>query len=66
MEEKETKPITLKVEETTNKIVNVINDSHLPWYIIKTMLQNIFNEVDKMDREEINKYLSKQAKESEK
>lgn len=63
------KPFTLIVQEMEQEIVNVINKSNIPAYNIKLSLQNIYNEVDRIDKEEINKYnkyMEEQKKESDK
>lgn len=50
------KPFTLKVQETEQGIVGLINTSQLPAFVIKQILQDIYKEVSKVDEEEINKY----------
>ena len=59
------KPFTLKIQEVEKEIVEIINSSQLPAYVLKQVLQGIYNEIDKVDMEEIKKYQEKE-KESEK
>jgi hypothetical protein len=54
------KPFTIKVQETEQKIVEIINTSQLPAYVLKTMLINMINELDNIDAEEIKKYNEEQ------
>lgn len=56
------KPFTIQVQETEQKIVEIINTSQLPAYVLKTMLINMINELDNIDAEEIKKYNEEQAK----
>lgn len=50
------KPFTLIIKEMEEEIIKIINKSNLPAYNIKLSLQNIYNEVDRIDKEEISKY----------
>jgi len=50
------KPISIKMQETTLEIVNIINKSQLPPFCIKTIINNIFQEVDNAEKQEIQKY----------
>ncbi len=54
------KPFTIQVQETEQKIVEIINTSQLPAYVLKTMLINMINELDNIDAEEIKKYNEEQ------
>lgn len=54
------KPFTIQVQETEQKIVEIINTSQLPAYVLKTMLINMINELDNIDAEEIRKYNEEQ------
>lgn len=56
------KPFTIKVQETGKKIADVINESQLPLYVIKTILKGIYEEVDENDNKEIEKYNEEQEK----
>lgn len=50
------KPFTIQVQETEQKIVEVINSSQLPVYVIKKILERIYTEAEKIENEEINQY----------
>lgn len=54
--EKIKKPFTLRCKETEENIILSINNSELPVYVLKTILQSIFNQLDKIDTDEIQKY----------
>jgi len=60
------KPFTIKVQETEEKLVDILNKSELPAYVIKTLLQNLYAQVETIDNEEIKKYKEKKVKESDK
>ncbi len=50
------KPFTLKMEELQNEITQKINKANIPAYCIKAMLKELFEMVDRIDKEEINRY----------
>ena len=50
------KPFILKVKETEDKIVENINDSQLPTYVLKTILQNLYNQIEQIEQKEIQEY----------
>lgn len=56
------KPFTLKIQETEKKIVEIINSSQFPAFVLKQILQGIYNEIDKVDMEEIQKYQEENKK----
>ena len=62
------KPFSLIVQETQQGIVEIINKSQLPAYVLKKMLQEIYTEVERIESEEIKKYNEEQEtkKESDK
>ena len=66
MENKTEKPFTLKCKETEENIVQSINNSGLPAYVLKTILQSIYNQIDKIDNEEIQRYTFENKKDGEK
>lgn len=39
------KPLTLKIEDTKNALVQIINESNLHPYILDSIVGNIYNEV---------------------
>lgn len=60
------KPFTIQVQETEQKIVESLNNSQLPVYVLKNILINMINQLEKIDKEEIDKYKEEMEKESEK
>lgn len=61
------KPFTIKVQEIEQEIIKIINKSEFPAYVLKTMIQNIYSQIEAIDNEEINKYIeSLKEKESDK
>lgn len=62
------KPFTLKVQETSEQIVEVLNNSELPAFALKIVLENLHTQLDNLDKEEIAKYeeeIKKENKEKE-
>lgn len=60
------KPFTMQIQETEQKIVEIINNSQLPAYVLKNILQGIYAEIDRVDNEEIAKYNEEQEKSQKK
>ena len=60
------KPFTIIIQETEQKIVEIINNSQLPAYVLKNILQGIYAEIDRVDNEEIAKYNEEQEKSQKK
>ncbi len=60
------KPFTLQVQEIEQKLVEDINNSQLPAYVLKTILQNMYNQLEMIEQEEIAKYNEEQEKKSQK
>lgn len=56
------KPFTLIVQETEQKIVEIVNKSPLPLFVIKNILQGLCAETERVDNEEITKYKEEQEK----
>lgn len=50
------KPFTIKVQETEQEIIKVINNSNLPAYVLKTIFQNLYNQLEEIDNKEMQKY----------
>jgi hypothetical protein len=50
------KPFTLIVKETEEKIVETINNSNLPAYVLKKILQDLFQQLEIAEQNEIEKY----------
>ena len=57
------KPFSLKAEELKNEIINNINDAELPAYCVKIILENIYKEIDNIDKKEIKDYLNNEKNE---
>ena len=60
------KPFTMRIQEAEQKIVEIINNSQLPAYVLKNILQRIYEEVERVDNEEITKYNEEQEKSQKK
>ena len=60
------KPFTIQIQETEQNIVEIINNSQLPAYVLKNILQGIYAEIDRVDNEEIAKYNEEQEKSQKK
>ena len=60
------KPFTIQVQETEQKIVEDINNSQLPAYVLKTILQNIYKQLEELETQEIQKYKEETEKENKK
>lgn len=58
------KPIEIIIDETENKIAEILNKSGLPLFCIKMILNDFLNQVIKLQNQEIEKY-KKETKESE-
>lgn len=50
------KPIELIIDETENKIANILNKSGLPLFCIQLILNDFLNQVNKLQSQEIKKY----------
>lgn len=50
------KPFTLIVNETRDNIVKEIEKSNIPVYCLKQILNEIFVQLDSIEKDEINKY----------
>jgi len=50
------KPFTLVVKEVEEKIVETINNSNLPAYVLKKILQDLFQQLEIAEHNEIEKY----------
>lgn len=60
------KPFSLIVQETEQGIVEIINKSQLPAYVLKKILQEIYAEVERVESEEMKKYNEEQDKKTKK
>lgn len=60
------KPFSLKVQELEQKIIDDINSSQMPAYVLKTILKDIYMQIETSESEEIKEYYdSKKEKESD-
>ncbi len=50
------KPLTLIMNELKEEIIKKINEANLTAYCVKTMLKELYEEVDIIDKEEIQRY----------
>lgn len=50
------KPFTIRIKEFSEKLIEEINSSKLPVYVLKTEIEKIYAELNRIDEEEINKY----------
>ena len=50
------KPFTIRIKEFSEKLIEEINSSKLPVYVLKTEIEKIYAELNRVDEEEINKY----------
>lgn len=57
------KPITMIIDETKSTIVNTINNSKLPAFILETIIKDIYMEVNQLAIQQAN--LEKQKYEEE-
>lgn len=60
------KPLTLIIQEFEQKLVDNINESKLPHYVIMKVLENIHKQVQENDTEIIKQYFQEQEKEENK
>lgn len=52
-------PFTLRVQETEEKLVKILNESKIPAFVLKIILQNLFNQLSEIERNETETYLRK-------
>ena len=50
------KPFTIRIKEFSEKLIEEINSSKLPVYVLKTEIEKIYAELNRVDEKEINKY----------
>lgn len=58
------KPLAIRIQETENELVKIINNSGLHSYILKNILEKIFNQLNEIEINEIEEW--KKEKENEK
>lgn len=50
------KPFTIRIKEFSEKLIEEINSSKLPVYVLKNEIEKVYAELNRIDEEEINKY----------
>lgn len=50
------KPFTIRIKEFSEKLIEEINSSKLPVYVLKNEIEKIYAELNRIDEEEIKKY----------
>ena len=60
------KPFTIKVQETEQEFIKTIEKSSLPVYVLKTIFQNLYNQLEEIDNKEMEKYAESLKKEENK
>ena len=50
------KPFSLMIKETEEEIVKIINNSNVPVFCLKQILFNLYNQLDDLEKKEIEKY----------
>jgi len=50
------KPFSLKIQDFNDKLVELVNTSELPAYVLKIELEKIYQQIDRLEKEEIEKY----------
>lgn len=60
------KPFTLKVQETEQKIVEIVNNAEIPAFCMKVILNDVLNQINDFDKKEIENYYKELKKENEK
>lgn len=60
-------PFTLRVQETEEQLVKILNESKIPAFVLKIILQNLFNQLSEIEKNETEAYLrKKEDKDNEK
>ena len=64
------KPFSLMIKETEEEIIKTINNSNIPIFCLKQVLSNLYNQLDDLEKKEIEEYQKsledkKENKESE-
>lgn len=61
--EKKDRPLVLKVKEAENRIIATINNSQLPAFIMKPIIEKVYNQIINLEQEEYALALEKERKE---
>lgn len=60
------KPIIIKLRETENEIVKIINDCNIPAFILKPVFERILNQLQILEQQEYENQIKLYAETSEK
>ena len=58
------KPFTLQVQEIEQKIVDTINESNIPVYVLKQIVRGIYEQLETIEQQEIENYKNKELENS--
>lgn len=58
------KPLTLQVQEVEQKISDIINEANLSAYVLKSILQGLYQQIEMIEQQQIEEY--NKSKESDK
>ena len=50
------KPFTIRIKEFSEKLIEEINSSKLPVYVLKSEIEKVYAELNRIDEEDIYKY----------
>ena len=50
------KPFTIRIKELEEKLIEEINSSKMPVYVLKTEIEKIYAELNRIEEEEIKNY----------
>lgn len=50
------KPFTLILKELEEEIIKIINNANIPIYCLKQILSNLYNQLDNIEKNEIEEY----------
>lgn len=53
------KPFSIIIQETEEGLIKVLNESKLPPFVLKIVLQNLFNQLNEIEKNEKEAYLRK-------
>lgn len=60
------KPINIRVKEIEETMVNLINESNIPAFIMKNVIEKIYNQLVKLEQKELEISMSEWQKEVKK
>lgn len=56
------KPFSIVVQETEQELINTIENSKLPAYVLKNILNDIYQQLNNIEQQEIEKYQQERTK----